>query len=103
MECLWQPLNRTMELPHNINFPKWDGPSIQILQRKSVIFDVVLLSPNQVPGQPTINNAMKDTTKDAMVMAYHTVISSCCPFIGKSFPYISCLALHGLHEESMPS
>ncbi len=28
------------------------------------------------------------------------VVSSCCSFIGKSFPYISCLSLHGLHEES---
>ena len=28
------------------------------------------------------------------------VVSTCYPFIGKSFPYISCLSLHGLHEES---
>ena len=28
------------------------------------------------------------------------VVSTCCPFIGKSFPYISCLSLHGLREES---
>ncbi len=30
-----------------------------------------------------------------------TVVSSCCLFIGKSFLYISCLSLHGLHEESI--
>ena len=30
----------------------------------------------------------------------HTVVSSCSLFIGKSFPCISCLSLHGLHEES---
>ncbi len=30
----------------------------------------------------------------------HMVVSTCYPFIGKSFPYISCLSLHGLHEES---
>ena len=28
--CIWQPLNRTVKLHHNINFPKRDGPSIQI-------------------------------------------------------------------------
>ena len=31
---------------------------------------------------------------------FHTVVSSWCPFIGNSFPCISCLSLHGLHEES---
>ncbi len=29
------------------------------------------------------------------------VVSTFYPFIGKSFPYISCLSLHGLHEESI--
>ncbi len=39
--CLWQHLNWTTELHHNIKFPNGDGPS-------------VLLSSNWVPGQPTI-------------------------------------------------
>ena len=55
MGCLWEPLNGTMELHHNINFPNGDGPSIHTLHWKSVIFDVVLLFPKWVPGQPTIN------------------------------------------------
>ncbi len=42
MWCLWEPLNGTMEFHHNINFPKRDGPNIQILPWKSVIFEVVL-------------------------------------------------------------
>ncbi len=42
-----------LELHHNINFQKRNGPSIQVLHWKSVILDIVLLSPNWVPGQPT--------------------------------------------------
>ncbi len=30
---------------------------------------------------------------------HHMVVSTCYPFIGKTFPYISCLSLHCLHEE----
>ncbi len=38
MGCLWVPLNGTIELHHNINFPNGDGPTIQILHWKSDIW-----------------------------------------------------------------
>ncbi len=64
MGCLWQPLNGTIVLHHNMTFPKRDGPSIQILHWKSVIFDVVLLSPNRVPGQATKRGTVKDVLNE---------------------------------------
>ena len=33
------------------------------------------------------------------IQILHMVVSTCYPLIGKSFPYMLCLSLHGLHED----
>ncbi len=53
--------NQTVELHHNIHFSKKDGPPIQILHWKSVIFDVVLYFLNKplFEGWPTSYSIVK--------------------------------------------
>ena len=53
MGCLWQPLNLTLLLLHNITFLKPDDLNIQKLHLKSIDCVVLLNFQNPVPGQPT--------------------------------------------------
>ena len=48
MVCMWQPLNLTMRLLHNIDFPKAGGVSIEELHWNSTIFFMVLNFLNKV-------------------------------------------------------
>ncbi len=61
MGCLWQPLDLTTWLLHNIGFPKGGGFSIQKLHSKSVIFAVPLNFQNSTSGQPATTHMTKGT------------------------------------------
>ncbi len=88
MGCLWQPLNRTMELHHNINFPKRDCPNIQILHWKSVIFDAVFNFLNMPlnEGWPTHYVGEGRLLEGGVYWVFYGIFY----YIFHAFPYETC-------------
>ncbi len=98
--CLWQPLNRTIELHHNINFPKWVGLNIQILHWKSMMFDVELPSPNMSPWSTDYKIVNPKKTIKFIIVILH-IASWAHIFI--IWPILSDLSRSSFYQHGLPA